>query len=315
MVIKLSIVIVNWETEDLIVECLKKVYQFCSDITIEVIVIDNNSKDNSVSNIKRDYPDVFLIKNTQNIGPVAANNQGLKQAQGEFIMLLNSDAFLKKFIFSEIFQYFENNASIGIIGAQLFNQDGSIQDNGGTFITVPNYLNGRYKFIMQWFITSIPYNKKEKISQPKNIKWVSSACMIMRSEMVDQIGVFDDKYFIFYDDMDYCKNALSKGWITCLHPDIEVIHLEGKSISSDNAKLSKVKNLKKLFRELSSINHYFKKNYNILTWLGFKISDIIASILRIIISIFKIGLLQNITYRMYLIKSEIYRSILHFRFL
>jgi hypothetical protein len=254
----LSILIINWNTKDLTINCLNSIQKNLSDIDHEIIVVDNASSDCSVRAIKGRFSEVRLIENISNLGFSKANNQAYSISKGEFILLLNSDTLIKPHSIGKMLEYMQNNHEVGICGARLINPDGTSQRSIGTYPTFKKYLINNLPFD---FMKPYGWNEKFKNSltingqkKPFHVDVVPGACLMTRRKIIDEIGFLDERFYFYSEDVDYCYRVKQASWqIVCL-PEVEVIHFGGQSSSKDVNRF--------LLESVKSRKHFFSKHYN-----------------------------------------------------
>jgi len=211
----LSIIIVNFNNKKLLKECLDSIYKNTRRITFEIIVSDNGSTDDAPAMVKTDFPEVKLIDNKENLGFAKANNLGLKIAKGHYSILLNNDTILKDSSLDLLVEFMDKTPEAGACGPKLLNIDGTIQHQGGLF--------GK-KF---W---------QSKI--PTTVDFVIGAALVVRREVIEQVGMMDENLFFYNDDLDWCMSIRKAGWKIYFVPQAEIIHYGGYSSKRTfNAKL------------------------------------------------------------------------------
>lgn len=250
---KLSIVIISFNTKRIILDCLKSIYATAADLNPEVIVIDNASTDGSPQAIKQQFPQVKLIQNKTNLGFTKANNQGIRASRGEYIMLLNSDTLVKPRAIQKLIKFMDNHSQVGIAAPQLLNPDGSIQPNGGYLPRLSN--------IIAWmlFIDDLPIIKPwfwsyqlrylPAFLHNRQLGWVQGAAMILRRSMLDQIDLLDEQIFMYAEDVELCYRARKSSWQVMLLPQAQVIHRRFSSGSPQKAILGEYQGLKYIFQK------------------------------------------------------------------
>ena len=258
--IVLSIIIVNYNSSDLLKKCLNSIEQTCKEINYEIIIVDNNSSDDFckiVSNYKE--LNIHLIRNKKNKGFPVANNQALKFAKGDYILLLNPDTELTPKAVKNIINYLSNNPKIGIVGSKVLCYNGKLQN---TPIFFPNFFDIFFGvfFLNRIFPKSKIFNRTCIYSHnfKKNIEvdMVSGCFLLFRKKVYYEIGGLDENLF-FREDVDFCKRAKNKGWKVIYFPSSEIYHYAGGS--SKNNRYSVV-----YFSRKSRVL-YFRKYYSILT--------------------------------------------------
>ena len=208
-------------------DCLNSIYKTVKDIDVEIYVVDNNSTDGSQVAVKNGFADVKLIENETNTGFGYANNQALRIMQGRFAVLLNSDAVLKENSVKRLLAFMTTTPSAGIAGVQLLNDDGSRQNSIDNFPSLETEIFN--KSILRLFFPGKYPNKNMSYKNPIEVDSVIGACMMVRKEAMAEVGIFDEDYFIFLEETDWCFRMNKKGWKVYHVPDAEVFHLSGHS--------------------------------------------------------------------------------------
>ncbi|MBU1127144.1 MAG: glycosyltransferase family 2 protein [Patescibacteria group bacterium] len=215
----LSIIIPSYNTKDLLKKCLDSVRQLAD----EIIVVDNGSIDGSAKMIDASFPNVVLIENTQNLGFAKAINKGVKKASGKFVFLLNSDTVVRKDALAKAFGFLARNPD-SIIGLGLVNPDGSIQSSVYHFPTI-------WRAIKEfWFGIENSYQKyTPKGEDAKRVDAVTGAAMIVSKDVFEKLNGFDEKYFFYFEDLDFCRKASKKGISVYYLPFAKILHHHGAS--------------------------------------------------------------------------------------
>lgn len=228
---KISIIIVNWNTKDLLRGCLESVYQNPPQGEFEVFIIDNASTDGSPEMVEKEFPQVKLIKNKENVGFAKANNQAIKLAQGKYILLLNSDTEILPNAFDEMLSLMDKNPKIGVLGCQLLNRDGSIQDSCGYFpsITATLFTKVQRASMVGRLFKRLP-SSQQKVEKEKEVDWVTGACLMVRKEAIEKVELLDEKMFMYFEDNDWCWRFKKAGWKVYVTPKAKVIHHSGASL-------------------------------------------------------------------------------------
>ncbi len=255
----LSIIIVNYNTKKLLLECLDSIQKCTTGLVYEVIIVDNASDDGSVVSIHKinhkRRNKIKVIANKHNLGFTGANNQGLKEAKGEFLLLLNSDTLILDNVLKNMVDWMRDNQKVGISSCSLSNKDGSYQPSGGWF---PSILK---VFAWMFFLEDIPfldrlikpfhphYQKKTKSTIFQD--WVTGAFFMIRRAVVEEVGYLDEDYFMYVEEVDYCFRAKKYGWKVALVPQGQIIHYGGGSSGGEFT----------LHSELKNIKLFYQKNY------------------------------------------------------
>ena len=230
---KISVIIVSYNVSAYLEKCIDSIYKSDDFKDLEIIVIDNNSSDESVSIERNKFPDCILIHNSQNLGFSKAVNIGIRQSTSDYICILNPDTLVKKDTFSELYRFLSVSANTGIAGAKILNSDGSFQvSSRRNFPTIPG-LAYKYIGLSKLFPMSrvFGYYNHTYIDSDQGHKTdsVSGACMMFKRKLVDVIGDFDESFFMYFEDTDYCIRASSVGYDVFFNPKAQIVHYGGKS--------------------------------------------------------------------------------------
>jgi GT2 family glycosyltransferase len=246
----LSIIIVNWNTKEYLLRCLRSVFQSENSPSWEVIVVDNGSQDGSGSGVKQLFPEIHLIANEQNLGFARATNQGLIHASGRYLLLLNPDTEVKQDAIDRFVHFMDHHPDAGIAGCQLLNPEGSKQNSIANFPTLATELLN--KSLLRWlFPTKFP-GKERNYVEPIEVDSVIGACMMIRREALKQIGLLDEDYFLFFEETDWCFRMRKGEWKIFHLPQAEVIHFQGRG--------AEPKKREARVEYYRSRYHFFKKN-------------------------------------------------------
>ncbi len=224
----ITIIIVNWNTSDLLRDCLGSVYKTVRDITFEVVVVDNASQDGSVAMVREEFPGVDIIENSENRGFSAANNQALRVMRGRYALLLNTDAVLTEGAVHELFVFMESHAEAAMAGGQLLNKDGSRQNSIANFPTIFNLLMNTP--ILEYLFPERYPSKRYEHKVPLAVESVIGACMLVRRDAMDDVGMLDEGYFFFFEETDWAFRMNEAGWMVYHVPSALIYHLQGRSI-------------------------------------------------------------------------------------
>ena len=292
--VDISFIIVNWNTRDILIDCLNSIYKTVTDIDQEIYVVDNNSTDGSQEAVKNGFPDVKLIENSTNTGFAHANNQALSVMQGRFAVLLNSDAVLQEDAIENLLNFMDNTPGAGIAGVQLLNEDGSRQNSIDNFPSLETEILN--KSILRFFFPDKYPGKGRIYHNPIEVDSVIGACMMVRKEAIDEAGFLDEDYFIFLEETDWCFRMYKKGWKVYHVPDSRVFHLSGHSKKKTPGE-SQIEYYKSLYK-------FFRKNKNPVSCLTLRILKPCKLLINLFLNILGnlITLFQNETLRNRLLK-------------
>ena len=227
----LSIIIVNWNTSDLLARCLSSLEQEAfGDVApqCEVFVVDNASTDGSRQRVRDEFLWVSLIENEKNLGFAQANNLALAQAQGEFVLLLNSDTRLLPGALQALLAFMAAHPPAGACGARLLNADGSLQPSCQPMLT-PEREFWRLSFLDMLLPRATYRMASWPVDQPRQVEIIKGACLLLRRAALDQIGRLDEAYFMYTEEVDLCYRLAQAGWELWWVPQAQVIHYGGAS--------------------------------------------------------------------------------------
>lgn len=229
----IDIVIVNYNSTDYLFDCIQSIYRTLNGRAAHIFVEDNASTD-GVHRICQAFPDVELNVNRFNIGFGAAANQGIRKGDSPFVVLINPDSVVEKSLFDEAIDFIEANPGIGIIGPRVLDSNGGIQGSARSFPTPLTALFGRQSLFTRLF----PHNRVTQANllahqsdgiTPMPVDWVSGACMLVRRSAIDQTGLFDERFFMYWEDADWCHRMKDMNWEVVYFPRATVLHYVGKS--------------------------------------------------------------------------------------
>ena len=228
----ISVIILNWNTRQLLQESLQSLLDPPPEINVQIIVADNNSDDGSPEMVQALFPNVTLVANPGNIGFGAGNNRAVPFATGRYVLFLNSDTRVMEGALQTLVAYADANPDIGILGPKLLNADGSLQYSCRRY---PNLATGFFRntplgrlFPHNRFASDYLMQDWDHAS-PHDVDWVSGAALMMRRELLDQIGAFDEAYYMYCEDVDLCWRANHADWRVTYLPDAVIYHYIGKS--------------------------------------------------------------------------------------
>ena len=279
--IDVSTIIVSYNTKSLLHECIGKLRDASWNLQSEIVFVDNASKDQSVELIQQAFADCLLIVNSQNVGFGRANNQALTSVHGRYVLLLNTDAFVDSDALTKTIAYMDAHPKCGILGVRLEGRDGALQPCCRYFPTPWNIflhrtgLNRLFRGVrmvddMGWAHDSV-----------RACDWVVGCYYLVRKEVIEQVGLFDPRYFLYFEEVDHCFAAKKAGWDVVFYPHTTVLHLGGESAKSDGAITPGGRQLEAL--QVESELLYFRKNHGFGAVLG----NVLLTVLADAINTFK----------------------------
>ncbi|MHC4600149.1 MAG: glycosyltransferase family 2 protein [Planctomycetota bacterium] len=217
----LSILIVSYNTQNLLRESLGSVYAGKNGSDFEVLVVDNHSSDGSAEMVRNDFPQARLFANGENLGFARGVNQGVRESTGRYVLILNADAVLPENGIEDLLAFadkeFENRRT-GIVGVRLKNTDGSLQYSKGRFPTLMGTLTDAFRPRQHRKRTLTGYDVVSETD------WVTGAAFLVRREVLDELQLLDENFFLYYEDVDLCLRARERGWRVVYYPGYEVTH-------------------------------------------------------------------------------------------
>lgn len=230
-VVELSIVIVSWNVRDLLQACLKSIEAGQGELRLEIIVVDSGSDDGSPEMVRERFPQVHLIAREDNVGFPKGNNIGLAEANGRYLLLLNPDTVVVGDALSKMVAFMNAHPDVGVVGGQLLNPDNSVQSSRRRFPTIATAF-----FESTWLQPFAPkrilrryYAEDIDDGETADVDWVKGACLMTRKRVLDEVGPLDVDYFMYSEELDWCKRIKMTGWRVVYFPEAKIIHYEGKS--------------------------------------------------------------------------------------
>jgi len=277
----ISIIIVSYNTRDYIRRCLASLFGDFPDIVGEVIVIDNASSDGSADMIEAEFPRVRTIRNSVNLGYAKAVNRGIKEASGAYFLVLNPDIETGAEAITGLWEFMEKTPDAGIAASKLLNPDGSLQMSCRTFYTIPVVLLRR-TFLGKLFPNSGLSRKHMMLDwdhdSDREVDWVTGACMMVRREAYEGVGGMDERFFLYFEDVDWCYRMKKHGWKVCYAHSSEMKHHYRRESAGRLPDRKLVNHLLSTFRfydKWSSAMHSVKRERRALGILGTVLSDVI----------------------------------------
>ena len=292
----LTISIVNYNTRNLLKGCLNSVYENIRGIKFEVIVVDNNSTDDSLEMLKKEFPQVILIQNKENVGFAKANNQALSGGKGRFFVLLNSDTKVLPHSIEGMVKFMDLHPEVGVVGCEQIRPDGSIQPTINIALNMWTNLwliflrlfqvkrlvsNSRQaSFMVNHFRGALGKTINSYLShysdkrEPYRVDWVSGVCLLARKKAVDEVGFLDENFFMYSEDVDWCLRMKQKGWKIYFLPGNKIMHHIRQS--SNKGEFDDISP-----QRFKSIFYFFKKHYGRKAVLVLKILVILSILVQL----------------------------------
>lgn len=252
----LTVCIVNWNTRNDLRRALESIYGCAAEAQLEVIVVDNASSDDSPQMVRRDFPEARLIVNRGNRGFAGGNNEALRRARGRYCLLLNSDTVVHPGAFAELVGFMDTHPDAAAVGPRVLNPDGTVQYSCRRF---PRFATALFRKVpLGRLIPDNRWNRDYLMSdwkhdEPREVDWVSGAALCMSGAALAQVGLLDEGYFMYCEDVDWCYRARQAGWKIYYLPQAVVTHAIGRS--SDQRPLRMVNEFHR------SMHRFYWKHY------------------------------------------------------
>lgn len=258
----LSVIIVNWNTRDLLLQCLRGIY--AADVTdprldIEVIVVDNASTDDSVQAVRQQFSQIHIIENTENVGFARANNQAIARSHAPYILLLNSDTEVLPGALHRLTEYMKANPDVGAVGPKILNPDRTLQTSCFRFPTVAREFWYLLHLDRIWPFVQYQMERWEQ-DRPRPVNVLLGACLLLRRDALDDAGLLDENFFMYSEEVDLCYRLHQKGWKLCWVPDAEIVHYGGQSTTKVAPEM-----FLQLYR--SKVKYFYKHYGRLYAWL------------------------------------------------
>ena len=274
----LSIVIVNWNTRDLLARCLESVLdnvRMLKGLNTETFVVDNTSTDGSAPMVRQQFPWVYLIENTKNLGFAGGNNQAIRQSTGRYVLLLNPDTEVMPDALERLVHFMEVHPQAGAVGARILNPDGTLQTSCYPMPTLSREFWRLFHLDVLW-----PYGSYHMTDwhteESREIDVLLGACLLLRRTALDQVGLLDENYFIYSEEVDLCYRLQKANWRLYWVPQAQVVHYGGQSTQQVAAEM---------FMHLYKSKLVFiRKHYGWLAGQVYKLILLTIALVRLLIS-------------------------------
>ena len=249
---KLSVVIVSYNVRELLIACIDSVVKAAEGIDTEVFVVDNKSVDDTIEVISRDYPWVHLINNKENLGFSKANNIAIRQAEGEYVLLLNPDTVVAEGTLRGAIEFMDQHPEAGGAGVRMHNADGALAPESRRAVPTPMVAARKMLgFTKRYYMSYLSWD------EPGQIEVISGAFMLLRRKAIDQVGMLDEDFFMYGEDIDLSYRLLKGGWQNWYLP-LDIIHYKGQSTQKSDFRYVHV------FYQAMLI--FFRKHYSHLSF-------------------------------------------------
>lgn len=275
-----SVIVVNWNTRELLRNCIRSICEQASNVQLEIIVIDNRSTDGSAEMVKEEFPWVILVENSLNRGFAAANNQGISLAKGRYILLLNSDTTVCDNAIEKTVQYADKHPEVAVVGCQVLESPDKIQMTCFRFPSLLN-LSLQVSGLARVFKYNHFFGREDMLwwrrESEREVDVISGMFMLVRRKAIDEVGLMDEDYFLLFEDTDWCYRFARAGWEMLFWPGAKIIHVDGGDQSSRKTALRMFIQFRK------SLLIYFKKHHGSLQCLVVRILLLVDAVFRVVV--------------------------------
>jgi GT2 family glycosyltransferase len=273
---KVLVSLINYNSKDYILSCLKDIFAQETTHDFSVVVFDNDSPDRSADEIKKMFPKVHLIKNDKNLGFGKAHNLVAKEFIDDFdaMLLVNPDITFEKDTFEKMFTSFSEEKKPGLLSGKIYKTDHSLDSNGGDYPFGMALFNWLFNLEFLGFKTNFHRNEPEYFTKKHSVDWVGGTFLLISNELIEKNGLFNEDYFMYFEDVELSYRANEKGFSVMLDPGFSVIHHSGGS--SDNPRYFQWSN------EYKNLILFYNKNFSSLSSLFLKILVYISIGMRIV---------------------------------
>jgi GT2 family glycosyltransferase len=254
---ELSIVIVHYRSPEYLLRCLASLEAGAAGLTAETVVVDNDSRDGAPGLLAQRFPAVQVIANPTNVGYARAVNRGIRTTRGEFVLVMNPDCEVRPGAFAALADYLRAHPRTAVAGPKILNPDGSLEYSARAFPDHLTFLFNRYSLLTRLFPNN-PFSRRYMLTDwdhasAREVDWVSGACLLVRREAIDRVGPMDEAFFLFNEDVDWCRRMRNAGWAVAYVPEAVVVHHIGASRRKVGARI--------IFARHRGMIHYFHKHH------------------------------------------------------
>ncbi len=277
---KLSVVMVNYNGGQLVLDCLDSLFNCVPAYDFEVIVVDNKSVDDSTERIRSAFPTVNLLQMEINEGLTKAFNRGVAESCGEYVLSLDNDTIVLPGSLDAMIEFADRTPGAGACGVKLVNPDGSAQHTARRFPRVSNAIFGRGSWLTKWFpgnsvSRSYLMCDEEASEQPYEVDTLSAACLMVRRQVIDEIGPLDESFFVYWCDTDWCFRIKEGGWSIYSIPSHQIIHNE-----NSRTKHRKGRRIRGVIDFHRGVYRFYRKHYVRSSWSPMNVIAIVGLSLR-----------------------------------
>ncbi len=256
--VDVTAIIVNYNTRALLRPCIDALRASAAGLRLQIVIIDNASRDGSAAYLKAEFADCDLLFNSANVGFGRANNQALALVRGRHLLLLNTDAFVAPESLARTLSFLDARPTCGLVGVRLAGRDGVLQPSCRYFPTPWNEFLAQTGLSRFFPHTRLTDDMNWDHASPRECDWVPGCYYLVRKAVVDQVGLFDPRYFLYYEEVDHCRAVKAAGWQVMFCPDTTVVHIGGESAKTDSEITSQGRQISAL--QIESGLLYYRKH-------------------------------------------------------
>ena len=280
--IDVSIIILSWNTKAMLGQCIESVYTNTQNIIYEIIVVDNASSDGSPETVEKEYPQVRLTKNKENLGFARANNIGIQQSTGRYVCLINSDIIVMKDCIRNLVTFMDEHFDVGMVGPRILNPDRTLQvscrHSPSIWNNLCQALGLNYLFPKSTFFSE-PFMKYWAHDEIRKVDVLSGCFWMVRRAALDAVGLLDEDFFIYGEDIDWCRRFHQAGWDVVFYPGAKALHTGGAS--SANAPI-------KYYLEMQKADlKYWRKYHGRIGAASYMMIILLRHVTRVIARVFQ----------------------------
>lgn len=278
--VDVTAIIVNYNTRALLHPCIDALRAGATGLTLQIVIVDNGSRDGSPEFLRAEFGDCELIFNTANVGFGRANNQAVALARGRHLLLLNTDAFIDADSVARTVAYLDDHSTCGLLGVRLVGRDGVLQPSCRYFPTPWNEFVSRAGLERFFPRTRMIDDMDWDHASPRDCDWVPGCYYLVRRSVVEQVGLFDPRFFLYYEEVDHCRTVKAAGWQVAYYPHTTVVHIGGESAKSDSEITSSGRQISAL--QIESGLLYYRKHHGLTgLWLNVALVTIADAVLTL----------------------------------
>jgi N-acetylglucosaminyl-diphospho-decaprenol L-rhamnosyltransferase len=274
-----TVVVVNYNTAHLLERMFAALDAARGALSLQVIVVDNASRDSSLETLRSRYPSVELIANPTNVGFARANNQALPLVRGRYVLLLNTDAFVSADTLVKTVEFMDTHSRCGVLGVKLTGCDGTLQPSCRYFPTPWNVFLASTGLNQFFPATRLVDDMSWDHATLRECDWVPGCYYLVRREVIERVGLFDPRYFLYYEEVDHCRAVRRAGWSVIFYPYTQVVHIGGESAASEGPLTPSGRQISMLRAESELL--YFRKQYGMMGALSAVMLAMLGDLMKV----------------------------------